>query len=171
MPEFCNAKLMAAADKLTLRVQTISAKHYDELRANRFFRTPPTAVLRLIFTAGAVAKIQLLQHIHKTGTYKLNCKCLFLFGGDERDRTAGLYVANVPLSQLSYIPDNSKSNNLFSAACGRLCRRHHAGEPSGYERADRRRFSLTGLLPSTLTAFCLLPERADTPPFSHLLQR
>jgi hypothetical protein len=27
-----------------------------------------------------------------------------IFGGDDRDRTDGLYVANVPLSQLSYIP-------------------------------------------------------------------
>jgi hypothetical protein len=31
-------------------------------------------------------------------------------GGDDRDRTDDLYVANVPLSQLSYIPtDGIKS--------------------------------------------------------------
>jgi hypothetical protein len=28
----------------------------------------------------------------------------FSLGGAERDRTAGLHVANVPLSQLSYCP-------------------------------------------------------------------
>ena len=37
------------------------------------------------------------------------------YGGDDRDRTDGLYVANVPLSQLSYIPTQiikSQENTL-----------------------------------------------------------
>lgn len=35
----------------------------------------------------------------------------YVIGGDGRNRTDGLYVANVPLSQLSYIP--IMNNRLF----------------------------------------------------------
>jgi hypothetical protein len=43
-----------------------------------------------------------------------------IIGGDDRDRTDGLYVANVPLSQLSYIPTPSlkKSQMKLPAASG-----------------------------------------------------
>ena len=34
----------------------------------------------------------------------LIASCLFVLGGDGGDRTPGLYIANVPLSHLSYIP-------------------------------------------------------------------
>ena len=34
-------------------------------------------------------------------------------GGDERNRTADLYVANVSLSQLSYTPKYLKSNKTL----------------------------------------------------------
>lgn len=38
-------------------------------------------------------------------------------GGDERNRTADLYVANVSLSQLSYSPTNLLPNNQAGGIC------------------------------------------------------
>ena len=54
MPEFCKAKLISLQQinlsfgfrQYLLRTFHF-AKHYDELRASRFFRTSPTAVFRL----------------------------------------------------------------------------------------------------------------------------
>ncbi len=40
----------------------------------------------------------------KKNRLRINSQPTVLNGGDGRDRTDGLYVANVPLSQLSYIP-------------------------------------------------------------------
>jgi len=52
MPEFCTAKLISLQQinppfgfrRYLLRTLHF-AKHYEELRASRFFRTPPTADL------------------------------------------------------------------------------------------------------------------------------
>ena len=47
----------------------------------------------------------MLRKAIKKGFLKaLNAETLAIFGGDDGIRTHDLYVANVPLSQLSYIP-------------------------------------------------------------------
>ncbi len=72
MPEFCNAKLISLQQPKVLctsspcgfrqyLLRTLHfAKHYDELRASRFFRTPPTAVLRTNTAGGAMLRLVFL---------------------------------------------------------------------------------------------------------------
>ena len=54
------------------------------------------------------------QKAIKKGFLKANKpETLVICGGDDRDRTGDLYVANVPLSQLSYIPTLLNLINLY----------------------------------------------------------
>ena len=53
---------------------------------------------------GAFNRVNVIQAKMKRLLINPNAKRLAGIGGDEGNRTPDLYVANVPLSQLSYIP-------------------------------------------------------------------
>ncbi len=53
---------------------------------------------------GAFGGINYIKAKIKGFLVTTNAESLAIIGGDEGNRTPDLYVANVPLSQLSYIP-------------------------------------------------------------------
>jgi hypothetical protein len=55
--------------------------------------------------------------------------CTRRFGGDERNRTAGLLLARQPLSQLSYIPEAAPGRPAWA---GRLGTAIHSGLVRAY---------------------------------------
>ena len=68
--------------------------------------------------AKVFSMIKFEKSIKKGLNEALNVETLDILGGDEGIRTPGLYVANVPLSQLSYIPTIKKASEFLSRLGG-----------------------------------------------------